>query len=367
MTEVAYIVVIVLAAIYWLALLGPVWHFGQLRESAEECETTHARISILVPARNEEMNIAQCLAALKAQTLAAEIIVINDHSEDRTAEIVKATPGVRLLNLEPSQTGKKAAIEAGIAAATGEIILTTDADCTPPPQWSRMMAAQLHKGNVLCFGPILMHGGRAWLTALQNIESIAVQSISAGLLGRGVAFTASGASLAYLRHIPAAAGGYANDHTPSGDDVLLLLRTHSRQPQNIAWLHQRAAIVQTAPAAGFSEFLSQRIRWASKYGSYQSVQVRFLGIVIVAAAALPWILCAAAFCIGGLWGPLLVFMALKFAGDFLLLSLANTFFRKPGLLLWFMPLWPLYQLCMPVIAAGALRRKFSWKGRTYKT
>lgn len=366
MSEAAWLIALLSVAAYLLALWPPVWRFRKLK-APPVLPPQPLPVSILVPARNEENHILQCLAALQAQTLAAEIIVINDHSTDRTAALAASVQGVRVLHLGEGQQGKKAALEAGIAAANGSIILTTDADCTPPPQWCAHLAAALQGQTEFCFGPILLQGGKGWLTALQNIESIAVQSVSAGLLSRDIAFTASGASLGYCRHVPEAAGGYAQDHTPSGDDVLLLLRTHGRNPASVAWLHSRDAIVPAAAAATLGQFLSQRIRWASKYGSYTAAPVRRLGVAIAAAAVLPWIMAAVAVFFPALCLPLLGFLAIKFAGDFLLLSLALPFFRKPELLRWFVVVWPLYQLCTPVIATGALRRKFSWKGRTYTT
>jgi poly-beta-1,6-N-acetyl-D-glucosamine synthase len=366
MTEAVYLVSLFIVAAYLAVLLVPVWRFRRL-PAHKTMPPSQKRVSIIVPARNEEAHILHCLAALQAQTLAAEIIVVNDHSTDRTAELAASVAGVRVLHLAAELAGKKAALEKGIAAASGTLILTTDADCTPPPQWCAKLAAALQGQTELCIGPILLQGGKDWLTALQNIESIAVQSVSAGLLRRGVAFTASGASLGYCRHVPEAAGGYAQDHTPSGDDVLLLLRTHRRNAASVMWLHSREAIVPAAAAATLREFLSQRIRWASKYKSYTALPVRMLGVAIAAAAIWPWLLGLAALFVPAWLVPLAGFLALKFAGDFLLLSLALSFFRKPELLRWFVVVWPLYQLVTPVIAAGALRKKFSWKERTYTT
>ena len=82
---------------------------------------------------------AYLLAALQQQTYPKElfeVIVIDDHSEDRTAEIVKQFNDVKLLSLqnESINSYKKKAIETGIAAATGELIVTTDADCIPPEE-----------------------------------------------------------------------------------------------------------------------------------------------------------------------------------------------------------------------------------------
>ena len=108
------------------------------------------RITVLVPARNEEMNIGDCLASLAGQTYPREwweVIVIDDHSTDGMAGIVKGMEGVRYLSLAERNDGselrahKKRAIEAGVQEASGELIVTTDADCVFHPEWLKTIAA----------------------------------------------------------------------------------------------------------------------------------------------------------------------------------------------------------------------------------
>jgi cellulose synthase/poly-beta-1,6-N-acetylglucosamine synthase-like glycosyltransferase len=107
-------------------------------------------VSVIIPARNEEASIADCLHSLLNQTYPShlvEILVINDHSEDRTEEIASGFnhPNIRLINLKdhipsgPINSYKKKAIEIAITAATGEWILCTDADCILPSDWIRSM------------------------------------------------------------------------------------------------------------------------------------------------------------------------------------------------------------------------------------
>src|SRR5258708_6733313 len=76
--------------------------------------------TIIVPARNEEANLAACLASLVTQTgVAYEIIVVDDDSTDRTAEIAGSFPGVKLIPAGPlpdNWTGKNNAMFAGAKA-----------------------------------------------------------------------------------------------------------------------------------------------------------------------------------------------------------------------------------------------------------
>jgi len=86
----------------------------------------------MVPARNEETCLGACLESLVAQTgVAFEIIVVDDHSTDRTHEIAQSFPGVRVLGAGPlpeGWTGKNNAVTAGAHEARGQWLLFTDAD-----------------------------------------------------------------------------------------------------------------------------------------------------------------------------------------------------------------------------------------------
>jgi cellulose synthase/poly-beta-1,6-N-acetylglucosamine synthase-like glycosyltransferase len=96
---------------------------------------TNTPISAIVPARDEEAVIAACVEALAVQPEIAEIFVVDDHSRDRTAEIVRGLrekhPRVKLLEageLPDGWAGKNNAAWAGAQQATGGWLLFTDAD-----------------------------------------------------------------------------------------------------------------------------------------------------------------------------------------------------------------------------------------------
>jgi glycosyltransferase involved in cell wall biosynthesis len=93
------------------------------------------RVSVIVPARNEEAVIAACVESLAVQEGIVEILVIDDQSSDRTADIVRSLsaqyPNVRLLGateLPPGWVGKNNAVWIGARESRGEWLLFTDAD-----------------------------------------------------------------------------------------------------------------------------------------------------------------------------------------------------------------------------------------------
>jgi len=96
-------------------------------------------LSVVVPAYNEaariERSLDKTLAFLSTRADAVELVVVDDGSRDRTAEVVEAFarehPAVRLVRL-PDNRGKGAAIRAGVAATRGERVLMMDADLATP-------------------------------------------------------------------------------------------------------------------------------------------------------------------------------------------------------------------------------------------
>jgi glycosyltransferase involved in cell wall biosynthesis len=89
-------------------------------------------VSIVVPARNEEVCLGDCLTSLVSQTgVAFEIIVVDDDSTDRTRAIAESFKGVRVISPGPlpdGWTGKNNAVVASAKEARGEWLLFTDAD-----------------------------------------------------------------------------------------------------------------------------------------------------------------------------------------------------------------------------------------------
>ncbi|UVO49035.1 glycosyltransferase family 2 protein [Sphingomonas sp. SUN019] len=97
---------------------------------------TGLKLSVIVPVWNGETVIAACLDALARQTLertAYEVIVVDNGSTDRTADIVRGYPDVQLL-AEPTP-GSYAARNTAIAHVAAPVVAFTDADCVPDADW----------------------------------------------------------------------------------------------------------------------------------------------------------------------------------------------------------------------------------------
>jgi dolichol-phosphate mannosyltransferase len=112
-------------------------------------------ISVVVPARDEERRLPGCLAGLRADGGAGEVIVVDDRSSDRTAAVAAAA-GARVVRGEPLPRGwggKAWALEQGLAAARGEIVVFLDADTRPHPGLLGALAGALDGVDVVSAGP----------------------------------------------------------------------------------------------------------------------------------------------------------------------------------------------------------------------
>jgi hypothetical protein len=116
----------------------------------------HPRVSVIIPARNEEASLGDCLKSLVAQYgLVFEIIVVDDYSTDRTREIASSFLGeqVQVIEAPPllsGWTGKNSAVAAGAKAARGQWLLFTDSDTIHlPGSLARSLEEAKHHGAAL--------------------------------------------------------------------------------------------------------------------------------------------------------------------------------------------------------------------------
>ena len=137
-------------------------------------------LTVIVPARNEEQSIGDCLKSLVAQSESVfelgrdwELIVVDDHSTDRTAEMARSFAGVTTMEaakLEKGWTGKNNAIWTAARRARGKWILFTDADTIHEPGDLRRAVheAARHKAGMLSYSPRQLVSG-LWQRALMPL------------------------------------------------------------------------------------------------------------------------------------------------------------------------------------------------------
>jgi biofilm PGA synthesis N-glycosyltransferase PgaC len=355
------------------------------------------KISVIISARNEEENIAALLKALTRQSYASdltEIIVVDDHSTDGTAEIVSQFPQVKLMQLtdEPGNSYKKKAIEKGIGASTGDLIVTTDADCIPLPRWLENLAKFREKSKaVFIAAPVsfvpakksglssiiepqeveLMEFGHSSynsiLYGLQELDFIVLQGITGASVYKNIHSMCNGANLAYDKKVYYEVKGFEGiDNIASGDDMLLMHKIWKKYPTAVRFLKSQDAIVFTQPMKTWKSFFNQRIRWASKATYYKDWRI-FCVLLLVYLFNLSFlVLFIAGFFNYGYWIWLAALWAAKTIIEIPFVHSVARFFGKQSLLYWFFFFQPLHILYTIISGLFGQFGKYEWKGRRVK-
>ena len=363
----------VIIILYGLFITLAIYGFNKhQRIDVRQTQDNYTSISIVLSARNEEKNIKACLEQLMAQEYpktSFETILIDDASEDETfklaSNILSQSNIKHQVIRQNEHTGKKINLTKAIHLATGDIIVTTDADVIYRNVfWLKAIHLYFVKYQpAMLIMPIDYTTHHQVLSTFQIVENIAISGITAGYTGINMAFMCSGANLAFKKHAFIDANGYQSHlDISSGEDVFLLEDIKNKKSANIMYGFDRHLIVKTLPEINLRNFLEQRIRWAYK-AKYNKNQLNlFGGFIIIAANLLVLALIVAIIKQSAIIPYLSIFVATKFVFDFLLLFLASNFLNKVKYLMWLIPFECVYWIYALVIGVASLIYKPYWKG-----
>ncbi|MEE1945983.1 glycosyltransferase [Pedobacter sp. KR3-3] len=336
------------------------------------------RVSILIAARNEEDNIGLTLDDILAQDYdksLVEVIVIDDHSTDQTASIIRsyADRGVKLIQLNESNalnSYKKKAIQTAIGQSTGELMITTDADCRMGPQWlSTVVDYYETKGYKMISSPVAYFEEKSLFEKLQTLEFSYLIGLGASTIGNNNPSTCNGANLAYEKEAFFEVGGFTGiDDLASGDDELLLHKMAAIYEGKIGFLKNRDAVVYTHAKPTLREFIQQRKRWASKSTRYKDKAVIILGLSIwlFNFSIIINLLLAIIFPQSESLWFLIVQLLSKLFIEFVFLASVTSFFKRKQLLVLLPVLNPFHILYFIYIGIAGNSGKYNWKGRMVK-
>lgn len=336
-------------------------------------------ISVIVAARNEEKNIGKLIAAVQKQNYPShlfELIIVDDHSTDKTADVIKPflSNQIQLIALSVSDKAtvayKKAAIDVGIKNSKGDLIITTDADCTMSENWLSTIAAyyEQHHPKMIVM-PVVIKNNHSFLGRFQTLDFMSLQGITGASVHKKIHGMCNGANLAYTRNIFNEVNGFAGiDHIASGDDMLLMHKISKNYKNEILFLKSKNVIVETQPETSIADFINQRIRWASKADKYEDKSlfpVLLLVYLVNLMMAILFFICMFfnfEFSILNFYGLLII----KTLSELYFLTPVSRFFGYTKLLWWF-PLFQPFHIVYTVIA-GWLGKfgSYRWKGRALK-
>lgn len=217
--------------------------------------------SVLICARNEAANLRRYLPAVLDQLHPDfEVLVIDDASTDATPAVLaffqKKYPQLRVLRVaEKKSPGKKQALALGIASASHDILVLTDADCRPAsPNWLTAMTRFFEQPAVeivLGYAPFFPEKGLLNAWARYETAYTALQYLS--LARAGMPYMGVGRNLAWRKSLFERAGGFsAHAGLATGDDDLLV---------NAVARHDNTTICLAPGAFVFSEAKTTWAAW----------------------------------------------------------------------------------------------------------
>ena len=175
----------------------------------------------------------------------------------------------------------------------------------------------------------------------------------------------NGANFAYTKSFFQELNGFeGNDRISSGDDVFLLQKAIAKFPEKVHYLKSENNIVITKPLDYWKSLFYQRVRWASKTGSYQNSFGKGLGLVVF-GGNLAWMLGVGCWILGVIMFQNVILLSLlKFIIDAVLIFKANHFLTKNKIhyLILGSLFYPFFSVS---VALYSLLGKYEWKGRRF--
>ena len=353
--------ILISAAPYFFLLMWLYRWLRKIRRFSPSPQSRDVRISVIIACRNESHNLKNILPDIAGQDYPPEmleVIVVDDNSTDDTYDYASGFREIRYLKvLKNKGQGKKRAITTGVNAASGELMITTDADCRAGKNWIITIASFYFKYKpdmIIC--PVILEPGRGFFGKFQELEFLSLQGVTTGSAAAGRSTMCNGANLAFSREIFLKHTKNLHYEIPSGDDVFFLHSLKNEKGSGILWLEAPEAIVTAAQAVKPSLFVRQRHRWISKGRAFKDRFTVFLAIVtFVTIMAEVFTLIAGIFDHRFLL-TFLVILSLKSVPDFLILNNTAGRYGKKKLLRWFIPsqlVYPFYVLAVTLSLKGS--------------
>ena len=224
-------------------------------------------VTVLVPAYNEEAGIEATVRSLLASTHPhLQILVIDDGSTDRTAQLAAATGDPRVTVLRQPNSGKAAALNTGIAHAEHDLIVMVDADTVlEPDAIHRLIQPLAHPAVGAVSGNTKVANRRRLLGRWQHLEYVCGFNLDRRMFEvLECMLTVPGAIGAFRKDALLGVGGVSEDTVAEDTDLTMAL-------QRAGWrvLYEESAIAWTEVPTTLRELWRQRYRWC--YGTLQSM------------------------------------------------------------------------------------------------
>ena len=355
-----------------------VFFYRGLAQLSVGTNTVLHSVTVIIPARNEELNIAHCLNSILAQDYPKDklaVIVIDDQSTDNTGLIVREISQhslipVTLLQSDITSTIRSPKIRAmslGIQHSLNEIIVTTDADCTVSPLWISTINSYF-ENNVGVVTGVTVYKKSEHLSSLfwgiQFLDFISYSAIAAGAIGMNRVLVSNGSNMAFrIKAFDEAKGFDTLIQINTGDDSLLAQKIVASGQWKSRFAYDEQAVVTTHPVLTWKGVLHQRMRWVGQTAYYPPYMMFFMICTFVMYLLLTVMLSISFF----RWNifPWLI-AAGKFTVDYLIMHRFARITRTKEALKYFLPTALIHIPFVLLSTIGGYFFRFEWKERTMK-
>ncbi|MGA9885040.1 MAG: glycosyltransferase [Candidatus Acidiferrales bacterium] len=250
-------------------IIGLLALIEKFRPAPEDRPDYQPAVTVLIPAYNEESVIVDTVsAALASNYPKLEVLVVNDGSKDRTPELVRKefVRDRRVRLLDQSNRGKPSALNHGLSEATGEIIISIDADTIVDPQAIPRLIRHFADPRVgAVAGNVKVMNRNRWITRWQALEYITSQNLEKRAFDLlNCIPVVPGAVGAWRTDVLRDHGGFSGETVAEDTDLTLTIR---REGWKI--LYDEDAIGHTEVPETIDALIRQRFRWT--FGTLQAV------------------------------------------------------------------------------------------------
>ena len=372
MLEIIYIVSVIVFLIRTLMFLYGALHHNWRKISIFKSIELKPKVSIIIPCRNEENNIENCIRSVFANKYPInkfEIIAVNDRSTDNTEIILNTLkleiPNLFIVNInnenrKENLRGKPGALQSGIDQCSGELILMTDADCLVSNLWIETIVNEFNNpevGLVASFTGVKPIG---IFSKYQAVEWVYMHIMACGGIGLKQPLGCWGNNLSVRKSVFDEIGGYDKIKFSITEDLALLKEVFNRN-YKLRYILRPESKVETSACSTLREFIRQHHRWV-----IGGKALGWRAVVFVMTTVAIWLGIFLSI-ITSSWSSLIIILLIRILCDFLLTSMAALKLKIKNLVWWIIPSIPIIILMELIAPFMLLSSNVEWKEQKFKS
>jgi len=341
------VLIIFLASLFIYCLSVLIYIIGARVRENRNLSTKTQRVSVIVSLKNEENRVDKLVEYLVNQDYPKEyyeIIIIDNNSTDNTYNKLLSYqnkfPNLRVFttrNINSNLRFKKQAIDLGIKNASGDIILSTDADCHIKEKWISTMVKYFNDDIGFVIGCSLLKHKNNLFTMLQSLDFMLLMNAARSVANLGIPWACNGHNIGFRKSLYEKIGGYSNiARLVGGDDSVFMNLLIKKTKTKAVFADDKHSWITSDTLTSLKDFLFQRIRWSTDANYMHKINPVFFTVILATFLSnlsfliMPVFSSFIPYFIGGI--------LLKFFLEFIHCYQSLKFFNEKGLVKVF-PLW----------------------------